>query len=330
MSFDLSSVNLQEVHDWSVDLARRAGQMMLDGSNKRFQNPSTEDHKTDAKKNAVDLVTEVDQAVEAFVISEIEKRWPSFKFIGEETQSAGADSVLDDHPTFIVDPIDGTMNFVHGNPWCAISIGLSINRIPYIGIIYSPFLNEMYTAIRNQGSYLHKPNQPPLRLPLQPPTPLAVNTALIITEWGADRTTIGTSALSESSKENFDVKLRTYFNLLRNSPNMVHGMRSYGAASLNLCSVAAGHNDAYWEGGCWEWDVCAGWVILHEAGGFMCEGNPPENFEADVEGAKVEEATLIGRKYLAIRGAKGGRKEQEDLAKWVWKSMEGGRMTYGR
>lgn len=101
---------------------------------------------------------------------------------------------------------------------------------------------------------------------------------------------------------------------------MVHGLRAYGSAALNLCSVASGFIDAYWEGGCWEWDVCAGWVVLREAGGYMIEGFP------DSRG--MGEPDLCGRVYLGVRS---GRNEEE-TEQWVkeFRRMIGGRLEYGR
>jgi myo-inositol-1(or 4)-monophosphatase len=101
---------------------------------------------------------------------------------------------------------------------------------------------------------------------------------------------------------------------------MVHGLRAYGSAALNLCSVASGFIDAYWEGGCWEWDVCAGWVILKEAGGYMVEGHP------GVEG--MDEPDLCGRVYLGVRSGK----TIEETKQWVkeFRGMIGGRLEYGR
>lgn len=84
---------------------------------------------------------------------------------------------------------------------------------------------------------------------------------------------------------------------------MVHSLRCMGSAALNLAAVAAGQQDVFWEGGCWAWDVAAGWCILVEAGGIMVGGNPGE------------EATVEGRKYLAIRGAPSG---QKDIVEEFW------------
>ena len=89
---------------------------------------------------------------------------------------------------------------------------------------------------------------------------------------------------------------------------MVHGLRSFGSAALNLCGVASGGLDVYWEAGCWAWDVCAGWVILKETGGIMVDANPG-NWEPKVE----------GRRYLAVRGGEGQKRVVEEF----WGMVEG-------
>ena len=149
---------------------------------------------------------------------------------------------------------------------------------------------------------------PARRLPLAgSPRPLeGLGTALVAVEWGSSR-----------DGPNFDVKVETFRRLAASGEAggaMVHSLRSMGSAALNLAAVAAGQLDAYWEGGCWAWDVCAGWCILTEAGGIMASGNPGD-----------WEPALEERMYLAVRGAPSGQKEfVEDF----WKVMGDGRMDY--
>jgi myo-inositol-1(or 4)-monophosphatase len=111
-----------------------------------------------------------------------------------------------------------------------------------------------------------------------------VQSAQLVVEWGSDR-----------SGNDMAVKTNTFARLARAREEgdgaMVHSLRSFGSAALNLCGVAAGGLDAYWEAGCWAWDVCAGWCILIEAGGVMVGANPGE-----------AKASLEGRRYFALRG----------------------------
>jgi len=244
---------------------------------------------------AVDLVTETDQAVEKLILTSLHERYPSFEFMGEETYKPG--DTIGPAPTFILDPIDGTTNFVHRHPYVAISLGLAVNLTPVIGIIYNPFTSTLYSAISGQGAYLNQTQ----KLPLTPPTPLTtLNTCLVAIEWGSDR-----------SGNDFAVKSKTFSKLAATKENgggMVHGLRSFGSAALNLCAVASGSIDVYWEAGCWAWDVCAGWVILKEAGGIMVDANPG-NWEP-----RVDE-----RRYMAVRGGEG----QKGIVEEFWGLVEG-------
>jgi myo-inositol-1(or 4)-monophosphatase len=203
----------------------------------------------------------------------------------------------------------------------AISIGFTVRRRPVVGVVLNPFTAQLYTGIHGKGSHLTTLS-PDLQiqisknqLPLYPSQTLDLRSSVIAIEYGSDR-----------SGNNFDVKLSTFKNLSSHEGGMVHGLRAYGSAALNLCSVASGFIDAYWEGGCWEWDVCAGWVILKEAGGLIVDGNPREA-KGDGERA-MEEPDLCGRVYLAVRSGK----DSEETEKWVrefW-SLMGGRLQYGR
>ena len=181
----------------------------------------------------------------------------------------------------------------------------------------NPFTAQLYTAIHSKGSYLTTLS-PTLsetlstnKLPLYPPQQLDLSSSVVAIEYGSDRE--GT---------NFDVKTSTFKNLTAANGGMVHAVRSYGSAALNLCSVASGFIDAYWEGGCWEWDVCAGWVILEEAGGMVVNGNPPEY------GEEIESPDLCGRIYLAVRNGQ-SRGETENYIRAFWGLIEG-RLEYGR
>lgn len=200
-------------------------------------------------------------------------------------------------PTFIVDPIDGTTNFVHRYPYVSISLGFSVDLIPTIGIVYNPFTQTLYSAIKGQGAFLNQTT----KLPLTPPAPLGgLSSCLVAVEWGSDR-----------SGNDFAVKSKTFSRLAATKENgggMVHGLRSFGSAALNICAVASGGIDVYWEAGCWAWDVCAGWVILKEAGGIMVDANPG-NWEP-----RIDE-----RRYMAVRGGEG----QKDVVEEFWGLVEG-------
>ncbi|KAF7846271.1 hypothetical protein BT93_L4725 [Corymbia citriodora subsp. variegata] len=253
---------------------------------------------TDTKNNSADLVTETDKAVEDLISRTLLKQFPDFSFMGEETYKPG--TPLGPEPTFICDPIDGTTNFVHGYPYVSISLGFAINREPVVGVVFNPFTGVMYAGVKGRGAFKMtnerddtggwgcKRNED---MPTRAPKPLTgLNGTVVIVEWGSDR-----------SGSNWKSKIATWDNLGRSKEEggaMVHSGRSLGSAALNLCAVAEGNVDAYWEGGCWAWDVCAGWVILKEAGGMIVDGNPG-----------TWDIPVTHRKYLAVRGASSGQKE---------------------
>ena len=219
--------------------------------------------------------------------------------MGEETYKPG-DS-LTDKPTFIVDPIDGTTNFFHGHGYVCVSLGLAIERRPTVGVVYNPFTRELYTGIRGQGSFLTDAYHDHVRLPLRSEEPLQdLSHCLVAVEWGSDR-----------DGSDYDVKVNTFRKLCASREAggaMVHGIRSLGSAELNLCGVASRHLDVYWETGCWAWDVCAGWVILEEAGGKMVGAH-----QGDWNPA------IDQRRYMAVRGGEG----QKQIIQEFWSCVKG-------
>ncbi|KAI5782754.1 hypothetical protein EDC01DRAFT_619119 [Geopyxis carbonaria] len=270
------AINHQEVHDLLVKVAQKSGDMIA--------NAQPHVNTTGSKKNSADLVTETDKAVEKYVIGALKERFPDFEFLGEETYVPGMK--LTDKPTFICDPIDGTTNFVHAFPNVCISLALCVYKSPVVGVVYNPYTTHMYSAIKNQGSFL--------TMPVRTDNPHSPT-------WGSDR-----------SGRNFDIKHRTFTKLAGSTENggaMVHSLRSMGSAALNFCHVAAGQLDIYWEGGCWAWDVAAGWLILTEAGGIVVDGNPGGWTPA-----------VDGRRYLAVRAAPSGQKE---LVEEFWNCIDG-------
>ncbi|KAF9486546.1 inositol monophosphatase [Pholiota conissans] len=297
---DLHQLGLNDFRSimmFTTGLARRAGALILEGS-AAIQSASYESG-VGEKKNSVDLVTEYDVKVEKLVQDELKAQFPTFSFIGEESYSAGARPPLTDAPTFCVDPIDGTTNFIHGFPFVCISIGLIYKKRPVLGVIYNPFLDHLYTGIRGQGSFLMRgAGTPQLRLPLSAAKPLpSLSQALIAIEWGSDRSLGTISAKSDS------------FSRLTGNPaqgviggKMAHSLRSVGSAALNYALVAQGGLDLYWEIGCWPWDVCAGIVIAEEAGGVVTGSHSIFATTENNGFGEITEEILIGRKYLVVRG----------------------------
>ncbi|BAE62636.1 putative inositol monophosphatase [Aspergillus flavus] len=284
--------DLNHIHDSLIEIAYKAGEIIMGAL------PTTDG--IGSKKNSADLVTQYDRAVEEMIRTALKEKYPDYQFHGEETYDPG--HPLTTAPTFVIDPIDGTINFVHGFPHACVSLGFAVDRVPVVGVVYNPFDNTLYSAIRGQGAFLNRSVKLPLKgtdlEPLQ-----GLQNSLIGVEWGSDR-----------KGRNWETKVRTLEKLGQAKDEggaMVRSMRSMGSAALNLCAVAAGTLDLYWEGGCWAWDVCAGWVILTEAGGIMVDGNPGG-----------WQAVIDGRVYLAVR-ASPSQIGQRELVEEFWANIQG-------
>ncbi|KAK2723969.1 hypothetical protein QYM36_002343 [Artemia franciscana] len=220
------------------------------------------------KSSEIDFVTETDQAVEKFLIDGLKEKYPNHRFIGEEGVASGLKCQLTDEPTWIIDPIDGTMNFVHSFPNVCISIALLVNKVVEIGIIYNPVLDLQYTARKGEGAFL---NGNPISV--SPTT--ALSDSLVIMELGTTR--------DEEKRQ----LVRDNFNILQTK---CHGLRALGSCALNMAHVASGGADLYFEFGIHAWDIAAGDLIVREAGGVVydTEGGP-----LDILGRRVICASSI-------------------------------------
>ncbi|KAM0326640.1 hypothetical protein ACHAQA_006509 [Verticillium albo-atrum] len=295
---DISDEELHEIYEFAVQLGKDAGDLLMKFAMARFTGGAQGEQAFEEKDNAVDIVTKVDQDMEAFIKSSIEKKYPSHQFLGEESYSAGAsrDYLVTSSPTWIIDPLDGTVNFTHLFPLFCVSIGFAINGRPVIGVINAPFVSQLFTSCRGRGAWLNDTQRLPLVRDPIPAMPAAAPKGCIFAcEWGKDR--------RDTPDGNMHRKVESFMNMAAEiggrggKGGMVHGMRSLGSATLDLAYTAMGSFDIWWEGGCWEWDVAAGIAILEEAGGLVTTANPPE----DIASAEIKDAKLGGRLYLAIR-----------------------------
>jgi myo-inositol-1(or 4)-monophosphatase len=196
-------------------------------------------------KSEIDLVTEIDRQVQTFLIDRLTNLCPGARFLAEEQKSPEA---LTDDPTFIIDPVDGTTNFVHGLPYFCVSVGYTENRIPQLGVVVAPALNEVYSAQRGAGSFWN--GQRILVSNNEDPRQALGCTGLF---GGTDKTR------QESVELMADVLLR------------LRDVRRMGAAALDLCYVAAGRFDLFWERSLNAWDIAAGALIVEEAGGIVSD-----------------------------------------------------------
>ncbi|KAI1333911.1 inositol monophosphatase [Xylariaceae sp. FL0016] len=321
---EISDQELGEIYAFAVQLGKDAGNMLMDFAKARWGDQGVGEQAFSEKDNAVDIVTKADEDVEAFIKTSIEKKYPSHTFLGEETYSKGSSRayLITDAPTWCVDPLDGTVNYTHLFPMFCVSIGFILHNQAVIGVIYAPFMNQLFSSCRGRGAWLNEAQRLPLlRSPSVPPMPAgAPGKCIFSCEWGKDRRDVPDGNLHR--------KVESFLNMAAEAGGrggkggMVHGVRSLGSATLDLAYVAMGSLDIWWEGGCWEWDVSAGIAILQEAGGLVTTANPPENYET----AEITDVRLGSRLYLAIRPAgpsqtETGRQTQERTVREVWKRV---------
>ena len=235
------------------EVARGAGQMIRDAHVKRSTG-DVEGLEMKGSSGTVDLVTATDKACENYIIDTIRAKFPSHVFIGEESSFTGPGGAapegpleLTDAPTWIIDPLDGTTNFVHGYPLVTVSIGLAVRKEPVLGVIYNPLMDELISAVRGRGAHLNGQ-----RVHVGKAT--GVGDALICNNVGASR--------------NPAVNVKCTQRLLALLQSSVRGLRNSGSAAQNMMHVACGRLDCYFEDGFGgPWDVAAGAVIVEEAGG---------------------------------------------------------------
>jgi myo-inositol-1(or 4)-monophosphatase len=198
-----------------------------------------------SEKGPADFVTEADRRAEAILTEELRKARPTFGFLREESGEIVGD---DPDSRWIIDPLDGTTNFLHGIPHFAISIALEQSGELVAGIVYDPLRDEMFWAEKGVGAYV---NRKRLRVSARPKLGNAVFATGI--PFGQRR-----------GKTAFMVMLAAVM-------ERTAGVRRLGAASLDLAYLAAGRYDAFWEVGLSPWDVAAGIVLVREAGGLISD-----------------------------------------------------------
>ena len=207
-----------------------------------------------SKKGVGDFVTSADLNSEKTIIKILEKSYPQIKIISEETNS---DTSLDEHEKkWIIDPLDGTLNFLHGLPHFAISIALMVKNEIISGVVYDPIKDELFWAEKGVGAYI---NDKRIRVSSRN----QLKNALVSTgiPWKG----------MENSHKN-------YLKILENIMKSSSGIRRYGAAALDLAYVAAGRYDAFWEFNLKTWDIAAGSLLVKEAGGSVGSINKNENY----------------------------------------------------
>lgn len=251
MTFDPDE--LPEFLDAAIAAARR-GAEILESWRSRF---------SVREKARADLVTEADQASQDAIKALLLGRFPDHAFLGEEESVGKPIEALrpapDAPPTWVVDPLDGTANYVHDVPAYCVSIGLWAGGKPVVGVILDPRQKELFAAAAGHGAYL---NNAPMRVSSVP----AVRDGLIATGFPSD-----------FKKQQRNLKVWA------SASEHVQALRRTGSTALSLAYVAAGRFDGYWAFDNWPWDVLAGALLVAEAGGTVAcsDGTPFDPFRPD-------------------------------------------------
>lgn len=196
----------------------------------------------ETKSNMHDVVTAADKACEAFIIDKVRMYYPTHSFVGEEGGSFQGSSEY----SWVVDPLDGTNNFSQGLPIFCTSIGVEYQGSAIVGAVYLPYFDELFTAIRGEGAYFNG-------------TPIHIG----------EKNDLAQSMLGTGFPYDKDVNPdNNVDNVARILPH-IRGLRRMGAAAYDLCCVAAGWLDGYWEFNLQPWDVAAANLIIEEAGGII-------------------------------------------------------------
>ena len=196
-----------------------------------------------SSKGPGDFVSSADKRTEKILIEELQKAHPEYGIITEETGIINKSNIKN---RWIIDPIDGTMNFLNGVPQFAISVGYEENGEIVCGVIFNPIMNEMFIAEKGNGAYLNNSR-------MRVSNKKKIKDALLVT--GGPK---GTSKIKEK-----------IFSEYINVSNNVSNVRKFGSAALDMAYVACGRFDGYWQRELNYWDIAAGIIILKEAGGFV-------------------------------------------------------------
>lgn len=235
----------------AVEAAKAAGALLKE----RFGHV-----KNIVKKGQIDLVTEADLKSESVILEILTKHFPLDNILSEEKGVQEHNSAR----TWLVDPLDGTTNFAHGFPFYCVSIALQVGQELVVGVVYAPYMNELFEAASRQGAKL---NGQPI--------------------YTSETKTIGEALLGTGFPYDIHQRSEKVLDLFKTMVLVAQGVRRAGSAALDLCYVAAGRLDGFWEQSLKPWDTAAGSVVLREAGGVLStyDGRQYTPYENTIVGA---------------------------------------------
>ncbi len=250
----ISHTELNNLTKTAIEAAQLGGSILTDYAQKGFEIQ---------KKSEINLVTEADLASEKAIVDVISQSFPSHQILAEEK---GLHTTHESPYKWIIDPLDGTTNFAHGFPMYNVSIGVEYEGTMLVGVVLDPTRNEIFVARNGQGATLNN-------IPIHVSTTPKIGDALLVTGFAYDVHTVADNNL----KEFCEFSLRT------------RGMRRTGTAAIDLCYIACGRFDGFWELKLNPWDTAAGKLIVQESGG-------------KVTNYKGESFSIYGQDLIASNG----------------------------
>ena len=248
-----AAVTTSTLLETAVEASRKAGDLLKDNFGKSIR----VDY-----KGRINLVTELDFRSESLILRIIRERFPEHDILTEESRIPQRGAAY----RWIIDPLDGTTSYAHGYPFFAVSIGVEVNGKSALGVVYNPLLDELFHAVSGGGSFLNG------------------KTIHVSETSELDRSLLSTGFpynIRDYSGKNLDNFNRAVMNS--------QGIRRDGSAALDLCHVASGRNDGFWERGLLPWDVAAGSLLVTEAGGRVTD-------------FRDNETDIFGKELLATNG----------------------------
>ena len=224
-----------------INISKQAGEIIREGFGKNFG--------IEYKTNEINLVTEIDKASEKLITDFVKKKYPSHSILAEES---GEYKNKESKYRWVIDPLDGTTNFAHGLPIFSVSIGVQKNGKTFAGVVYDVMQDITYSVENGSGSYANSEK-------------LSVS----------KKEQLGHSLLVTGFPYNIAERPKNIFEIFEAFTKAARGVRRLGSAAIDLCYVAKGALDGYWENSLHPWDFCAGKLILEEAGGIVT------NFKGD-------------------------------------------------
>lgn len=232
------------MREFAIDLARRAGALLLD-----FHRGAATNHDFTTKSSPVDLVTAADVASDALICAAIRTAFPDHTIYAEESAAGPLPQV---EWLWVIDPLDGTTNFAHRVPFFGVNIALAHWGVTVLGVTFDPFTGQVFWAEQGRGAWLRTDGQ---EQRLRVSAIADLSRSLLMTGFPTDRQTNPDNNLAE-------------FNALERRS---HGVRRQGSAALELAWVAAGIVEGFWHPRLKPWDAAAGWLLIQEAGGRVTE-----------------------------------------------------------